>query len=379
MNKRRISMQDMVLGEPLQWDVYDTTGHLLLSRGHVIDNSHQMESLVERGLFIDLPQHKTEPSNMDMAQVHELPSVLRFINLAHKRLEGLLFGLLTETDAQVKILEVAKTVIYATNLNPDIAVACILLNQSVSSYAGRHSMDTAVLALLVAQALKKSADEIAIIVAAALTMNIGMLRQHDHFQDKQEPLTEKEIELIKKHSEESVNLLKQAGISNPDWLTYVLQHHENEDGSGYPYGLSGQNIAQNAKIISLADRYCARVTGRKYRQPLLPPAVLRGLFVEDSKTIDTHLAPYFIHELGMYPPGTYVRLHNGEIGVVTRKGKQASAPVVHALVGPRGAPLSFPIQRDTAKELFAIREALHPEQADVRFNMQQLWGKEASL
>lgn len=378
MNKRRISMQDMALGEPLQWDVYDTSGHLLLSRGHVIDNSHLLESLVERGLFIDLP-HKTSETPPATAKVRELPSVLRFINLVHKRLEGLLFGLHTETDAQAKILEVARTVSYATNLNPDIAVACILLNQSVSSYAGRHSMDTAVVSLLVAQVMKKSADEILTIVAAALTMNLGMLRQHDHFQDKEGPLTEKEIEFIKNHPEEGVRLLKQAGISNPDWLTYVLQHHENEDGSGYPYGLSGQDIAQNAKIISLADRYCARVTGRRYRRPLLPPAALRGLFVEDSKTIDAHLAPYFIHELGMYPPGTYVRLHNGEIGVVTRRGKQAAAPVVHALVGPRGAPLSFPIPRDTAKELFAIREALYPEQADVRFSMQQLWGKEASL
>ena len=326
---------------------------------------------MERALFIGLP-HKQTVIPHAVAQVLELPSVLRFINRAHKRLDGLQFGRHTEANAQIKILEVAKTVIYATNLNPDIAVACILLNQSVSSYAGRHSMDTAVVSLLVAQVMKKSTDEILTIVAAALTMNIGMLRQHDHFQDKQGPLTDKELALIKKHPEESVRLLQQAGINNPDWLTYVLQHHENEDGSGYPCGLSGQAIAQNAKIISLADRYCARVTGRTYRQPLLPSAALRGLFVEDSKTIDTHLAPYFIHELGMYPPGTYVRLHNGEIGVVTRKGKQASTPGVHALVGPRGAALSFPIQRDTAKELFAIREAPHPEQADVRFSMQQL-------
>ncbi|MHB1244809.1 MAG: HD-GYP domain-containing protein [Sulfuriferula sp.] len=378
MNKRRISMQDMVLGEPLQWDVYDTTGHLLLSRGHIIDNTHLLESLVSRGLFIDLPHKQTE-APLTVAKVPELPSVLRFINLAHKRLEGLLFGLLTETDATAKILEVAKTVIYATNLNPDVAIACILLNQSVTTYAGRHSMDTALVSLLVAQVMKKSPDEVKIIVAAALTMNIGMLRQHDHFQEKQGPLTEQEMAIVKKHPEEGARLLQQAGIDHPDWLAYVLQHHENEDGSGYPHGLKGPEISQNAKIISLADRYCARVTGRAYRQPLLPPAALRGLFIEESKTIDKNLVPFFIHELGMYPPGTHVRLLNGEIGVVTRKGHQVSAPIVHALLAPGGAPLSFPIQRDTSKTLFAIREALYPSQADVRFSMQHLWGKEASL
>lgn len=371
-------MHDIVLGKPLQWDVYDTTGHLLLSRGHVIDNEHQLETLVERGLFVDIPHRKPEVPVV-AAQVRELPSVLRFINLAHKRLEGLLFDLHNQADAQAKIFEVAKTVIYATNLNPDIAVACILLNQSVGSYAGRHSMDTAVVSLLVAQVMKKSADEILTIVAAALTMNVGMLRQHDHFQNKVGPLTEKELEFIQQHPEAGVGMLKQAGISHPDWLTYVLQHHENEDGSGYPGGLKGPQIEQNAKIISLADRYCARVTGRAYRKPLLPAAALRGLFVDDSKTIDTHLAPYFIHELGMYPPGSYVRLQNGEVGVVTRKGKLPATPVVHALIGPRGVPLSFPVPRDTEKTLFAIHEALAPEQADIRFSMQQLWGKEARL
>lgn len=378
MNKRRISMQDMVLGEPLQWDVFDTSGHLLLSRGHIIDNEHQLEMLVERGLFVDIPDKKQE-APVVAAQVRELPSVLRFINLAHKRLESLLFDLHNQSEAQAKILEVAKTVVYTINLNPDIAIACILLNQRVSTYAGRHSMDTAVVALLIAQVMKKNADEILTIVAAALTMNLGMLRQHDHFQNKPGPLTEKELEYIRNHPEAGVRLLQQAGINDPNWLTYVLQHHENEDGSGYPKGLAGSQIEQNSKIISLADRYCARVTGRAYRKPLLPTAALRGLFVEDSKTIDTHLAPFFIHEVGMYPPGSYVRLQNGEVGVVTHKGKLPATPVVHALIGPRGAPLSFPIPRDTEKTLFAIREPLYPEQADVRFSMQQLWGKEASL
>lgn len=371
-------MQDMVLGEPLQWDVFDTSGHLLLSRGHIIDNEHQLEALVERGLFVDIP-HKKPEAPVVAAQVRELPSVLRFINLAHKRLESLLFDLHNQSDAQAKILEVAKTVVYTINLNPDIAIACILLNQRVSTYAGRHSMDTAVVALLIAQVMKKNADEILTIVAAALTMNLGMLRQHDHFQNKPGPLTEKELEYIRNHPETSVRLLQQAGITDPNWLTYVLQHHENEDGSGYPKGLTGSQIEQNSKIISLADRYCARVTGRAYRKPLLPTAALRGLFVEESKTIDTHLAPFFIHEVGMYPPGSYVRLQNGEVGVVTHKGKLPATPVVHALIGPRGAPLSFPIPRDTEKTLFAIREPLYPEQADVRFSMQQLWGKEASL
>ena len=95
--------------------------------------------------------------------------------------------------------------------------------------------------------------------------------------------------------------------------------------------------------------------------------------------MDPILAATFIKELGIYPPGTFVRLINGEIGVVSQKGETATTPTVHALIGPRGAPLSFAIKRDTSKELFTIKEAISSEEAAIHFSMQQVWGNQASL
>ena len=66
------------------------------------------------------------------------------------------------------------------------------------------------------------------------------------------------------------------------------------------------------------------------------------------------------------------------MGVVSGRGRTTTTPTIHALIGPRGAPLSFPIKRDTSKELHAIRDVLHPEQAAVRVSMQQIWGLEAA-
>ncbi len=378
MDQRRLTISDLVIGEPLQWDIYGEDRKLLLRKGQIVSTTHQVESLVQRGLFVDahfladrLSRHE------EHAQKLEIPSVLRLINMANKRLERLLYSLHNEADAEAKILEVAKAIGFACNANSDVALGCILLNQAEANYAVRHCIDTAVISLLVARAMKKTPEEIMKIVAAALTMNIGMLRQQDQLQNKEDALSEKDMEVIRKHPEESVTLLQQAGITDADWLSYVLHHHENEDGSGYPSAKKGQDIPQNAKIIALADRYCSRITSRSYRKSMLPNAALRNLFVEGGKTVDSHLATYFIQELGMYPPGTTIRLQNGEIGVVTGKGHSPTTPIVHALIGPRGAPLSFAIKRDTAKELYAVREALHPEQASMRFTMQHLWGDEA--
>src|SRR3569623_1854306 len=266
MNKLRISAADLVLGEPLHWDVYDEHGVLLLSRGHVIENQHQIEELVERGLFADAANFSKKPA-APAAKVKELPSVLHLLDMADRRLEQLLFSLHLEPDAPAKLSEIAQVIAYASGLNPDIALASILLDQEVHSNTIRHSIDAAIVALLVARALQKPAHEIVSLTAAALTMYLGMLRQHNAFQAKSDPLTDQEEELIRQHPEESARLLAQAGVTDPVWLSCVLHHHENEDGSGYPFHLSGQDIPQNAKIISLSDRYCASITGRIYRKP----------------------------------------------------------------------------------------------------------------
>jgi HD-GYP domain-containing protein (c-di-GMP phosphodiesterase class II) len=382
MEHRRLSLSDIAIGEPLPWDVYGEGSKLLLRRGHVLQSAGQVESLLQRGLFVDaaLLDGAQKRKDLQAQQARrEAPSALRFINLAGKRLERLLYNLANESDAASKVLEVAKALSYAVDINTDVALASVLLNQQAGSYAVRHSVDTAIVALLIARSMRKPPEEIQVIMAAALTMNIGMLRQHDLLRNKQTPLTEPEQKFIRSHAQSSVALLEQAGITQREWLDYVALHHENDDGSGYPCGKTLADIPQNAKIVSLADRYCACVTQRAYRKTLLPNAALREVLLPGGKPGDAMLAAYFIKEIGTYPPGCFVRLQNGEIGVVTRRTKEASAPVVHAFIGPRGAPLSFPIQRDTTKELYAIRELLAPQQAALRFSMQQLWGDEAAL
>lgn len=377
VDQHRISMADLVVGEPLPWDVFDANGRLLLSRGYVVERNHQVEALVERGLFVDAKSMGKKPA-APVSKPVELPSVLRMVNAANKQLQPLLFNLANEANAQERLLEVAAVVRKAVYANAEIALGTILLNQNIGSYPVRHCIDCAIVSTLVARALNKPEDDILITAAAALTMNIGMIRLQEKLQNSAEPLTSEESQTIKHHPVASANLLKQAGVTRSDWLTYVLTHHENEDGSGYPFKKSGQDIPASAKIISIADRYCARVSARSYRKSLLPNAALRDILLADKKNIDPTLTTCFIRELGIYPIGTFVKLESGEVGVVTGKGESTTTPAVHALIGPRGAPLAFPIKRETAKKLHGIREVMSAEQADIRFSMQQLWGDEAA-
>ena len=378
MDQRRLGMSDFTVGEPLPWDVYDDSNKLLLRRGHIVESAGQVAALLERGLFVNAGPTAIQLKKDAQASKREAPSALRIINLVHQRLERLLYNLPNETDAQAKVLDVAKALRDAVDINADVAIASVLLNQEAASYAVRHCTDTALIALIVARAMNKTQDEIQSIMSAALTMNVSMLRQQDHLENKQGPLSEKEAELIRNHAHESAEMLRQIGISDPAWLSYVQLHHENNDDSG-TLGKKTREIPQNAWLLALADRFCASIANRAYRKTLLPNSALRDVLLAGGKASDPMLSAYFVKELGNYPPGTVVRLRNGEIGVVTRRMQPRTNPIVHAFIGPRGEPFSFPLQRDTATDTFTIREAISRQEATVRFSMQQLWGDTAAL
>lgn len=367
MAQRRIGLADLVPGEPLAWDLYlaDHSAGPQLRKGQLISDGAQLARLLQMGLYTGAP---------------EQPSVLHLLNESAQRLDRLLQDLRKEGNAERDVRAIARELLRALSLDADIALASILLNQIAGRYCVRHCIETALLAMLVGQAMGKPNDELLRIGAAALTMNVGMLYHHDSFQDKRGPLTDEEMRIVRLHPVESAELLRCAGVEDEEWLSCVLLHHENDDGSGYPQGRSGDEILQNAKLIGLADRYCARVSARNYRRSILPDQALQQLFLDQDLAIDPVLAEQFVTILGKYPPGTLVRLRNGELGVVTQRG----AAYVHPLSNPQGAPLpaaELPLilPRNTGDSQYAIIASLHEDDAHMHFSMRHVWGDEARL
>lgn len=307
------------------------------------------------------------------------PSVLHLLNQSNRRLERLLQNLRNEHNAESEVRDIARDVIHAVELNPDIALACIFLCQIAGSYAVRHCIETAVVVVVIAHSQNKNPVETLTVTAAALTMNVGMLRHNETFQNKNTPLSSEEMAIVRRHPEESVDMLKYAGIQDDEWISCVLLHHENDEGSGYPAGVASPEVTQNAKLLSLADRYCAQVSARNYRRSILPDQALRNLIEDKVAPVDPALVQCFQRELGDFPPGALVRLANGEIGVVSRRQGGAGGLQVHCLRDPAGAVLAPAVQRSTADQACAIAQALSEDEASIRFSMKQIWGAQASL
>ena len=368
---RRITLADLVFGEPLRWDLFGAAEGAnapaaaapVLQKGALIAPGPQLDTLLAAGLY---------------AEANPPPSVLHSLNHVNQRLERMLLELRKQSTADAELRDIARELIAAVELDTDIALASIFLNQIAGLYAVRHCVETAIVVVLIARAMHKSDSEILTATAAALTMNVGMVRQIEGFQCKDCALSSEERAVVRRHPHESAELLRGAGVIDQEWLNYVLLHHENDDGSGYPEGKLGDEIPQNAKLIGLADRYCAHVSARNYRRSLLPSIALRNLFVDGDAPVDPVLASLFVEQIGKYPPGSLVRLANGEVGVVAHRGAGGQV-TVHALRTADGKTLPAAAIRHCAEPEYAIDEALHEDQVGVRFSMKHIWGELASL
>ncbi|MHB9119670.1 MAG: hypothetical protein ACYC2R_15570, partial [Burkholderiales bacterium] len=128
-----------------------------------------------------------------------------------------------------------------------------------------------------------------------------------------------------------------------------------------------------ARALAIVDIYGAMIKQRAYRESFQANEALREIFLKRAGALDEQLVKIFVKELGIFPPGVFVRLKNREIAVVTHRSGVATSPIAHAIIGPRGAPLSKSIKRDTRNTEFAIHEQVPRENA-LSINLCSLWG-----
>ncbi len=374
MAKRYLTAAKAVVGATLPWNIFNEEGVLLLKAGEEITSELQAHRLATQGLYFD---ENIGTSDMGQSE-RELPSVVRTINLAHKLLQQALPALIEHGDAEAKIKPIAQLVLDALDMNPDVAVATIFLNQDIAPYVYRHCVDTAIMAALIGRAMNQSPDEMLVTISAALTQNIGMLKYQDALNNKRAALSEQELTVVHQHPVHGVNILAKAGVTNEQWLSFVLSHHESEDGSGYPHGKKGEELPLAAKLIGFADRYCARLTDKKYAKQILPNAALRDILINYGKETAPILAAHFIKVIGQYPPGTTVRLKNGETGVVLKKSAPPNGAVVRITISKSGMPVNEAVVRDSENPEFAIKEEVPREDAGASLLMSRFWGTVAA-
>lgn len=372
----RIGPKDLRVGEPLPWDVYDVQGKLLLRRGEVVQSERALERFFESGLFL---QQEAFSVRAAAPPVEERPSALQPIMDA-RRLLGDVFARNPEQidELPARVARLVELVRGACDANATVALASILLLQD-TIYTVRHPIDVAIVTCVLGREMGLDDDAQASAIAAALTMNIGMYEVQEKVNAIAGPLNDKLMAMIRRHPQAGVERLAKLGVADERWLGWVRQHHEHNDGSGYPEGLVGEAIALPARIIGLADKYCATVSGRQYRGPQRPHTALRDLYLKQGQKIDITVAGTLIRVMGLYPPGTLVRLKTSEIGVVTGPGEGPDTPAVHAVIGRSGLALEVASHRKTHTAAQAIEDVLTIDKLSIPIRLTSIWGHHARV
>ena len=138
--------------------------------------------------------------------------------------------------------------------------------------------------------------------AGILLHDVGKTRISTNILDKKGKLTKEEFEEIKKHPEYGIEVLDETGSEFKEERIITLQHHENFDGTGYPYGLAKDQIHLCGRISRIIDVYDALTTKRSYKEALRPFAAIKEMRDTMFQCFDPELFKDFIQFLGPYDP-----------------------------------------------------------------------------
>jgi hypothetical protein len=383
MDDSRIKVGELQVGMPLPFDVFDADDRLLLSRGHLIASEAQLERLMKQGVFRRPPSASTGADGTRVAsgqsakpvRVSREVSVFRMAGECARRLEALIDGPKPGPGARTfadEIKALAHLVQQICRSDGDAALAYVLLGQA-PRYTVRQQINVAILITLMLSRMERGSVRIEPSVAAALTMNIGMLALEELYWTSGQ-LDEDQRAALREHPSASVQALLELGVDDTGWLQIVVQHHEALDGSGYPRGIKGADICLEARAIMVADRYNGKVMGRAYRHGLAPDCALKELARRDEHAIDPSLLGLLIKVIGVYPPGTVVVLADKEVGVVTNRLLDLKHPIVRAFFIESDWPYDQPVKRFTGKmPQFEIAKVLSRDALSCPIDAEQLW------
>ena len=153
-------------------------------------------------------------------------------------------------------------------------------------YTAGHSLRVAEYSHALAKAMGLSDKDLETIRVAAQLHDIGKIGIPDSVLQKPGRLTPAEYGLIKLHPQIGRKILERVGRFEA-LLTVVELHHENHDGSGYPYGLAGLEVPIDARIVHVADSFDAMTSTRSYR----PALSLRAAILEIEKNAGSQFCP----------------------------------------------------------------------------------------
>jgi HD-GYP domain-containing protein (c-di-GMP phosphodiesterase class II) len=291
----------------LAMPIYNDNGSILLNANTVLKRIYlkRLEELGYTGLYI----------------YDEISAGVNIETLISEHLRGKAMHALKKGDVDT-CRAVAHSLVDQLLSKSDISVDMLSL-ASFDTYTYAHSLNVAVLAVIVGIHAGLNYDQITQLSEAAMLHDIGKECISVDILNKKGKLTDEEMRIVRSHAEEGYNLIKD-DFRIPDTVKCaILSHHENEDGSGYPRQLKSKQIHYFAKIIHVCDVYDALVSNRVYRKAMNPADAMEYLMSNCWVMFDVDYVRDIMDCVSPYPTGVTVQLSDGSNALVVEQNSES--------------------------------------------------------
>jgi HD-GYP domain-containing protein (c-di-GMP phosphodiesterase class II) len=299
----------MILGDNL----YNNNGELLLSRGLAlsIDYLKSIHRLKYNGIYIEDDISKDIPMFALISDTVKAETI-----------KGIKDIYIHSEQNKADVRKDMKSI----KLQADKIVEEILSNRSTmfniidmkvyDDYTYYHSVNVAVLSVVIGMAIDMDREELGNLGLAALLHDIGKVFIDKDVLNIPGQYKPDEYEEMKKHSLLGCDYLKKQYCINDRTYMGILDHHEKYGGGGYPNNIKGVRISLYGRIINIADVYDALTSDRPYRKALIPSEAMEYIMGASMNLFDPKIVEVFAKKIAAYPIGTCVKLSNGLSGIV---------------------------------------------------------------
>ena len=206
-----------------------------------------------------------------------------------------------------------------------------IMPYDVDNFLVTHSLRSAVFAIVVGMELKLQNHQLGELAAAALMHEIGLIHISEDIYSRAGELSDEEKKYLYVHPVLSCKILKKAKFPLPICLG-TLDHHERENGTGYPQKLTSEKISLYGKIIAVVCSYETMIGERKHKKADDPAAGLLNILRLETSQYDEEVLKAFLNALSFFPIGSFVYLSNNTVAqVIDSNAEDPRFPVVRII------------------------------------------------
>lgn len=269
-----------------------------------------------------------------------------------------------------RITTICSEVCTKTDQSPDGALLALfyMSQDNYEFYSATHSILAAVVAYIVAKdVLHWNDKDCARIAMVALTMNVSMLAEQDVLAKQGSAPTESQKKIIAEHSKKSAEIMKSRGFDDPD-IIEAIEHHHTAGDAEFKSGKPGLVMAA---VVRAADIYTAKRSPRAARPAASETDAIKTVFSAQGGGT-SQVGQAVIKAVGVFSPGSFVRLSGQETAIVIKRSEVSSNPYLALLTDSHGIALATPqVVRVDGKQI-VIAERLPKRSIKIQPDIRRL-------